>query len=30
MVAAAYCADKRKGNAEHFEQVLEKPCTNHG
>jgi hypothetical protein len=23
------CAGKQQGNADHFKQLLEKPCTNH-
>jgi hypothetical protein len=30
MVTAADHAGKRQGNADHFEQLLDKPCTNHG
>jgi hypothetical protein len=30
MVAAADRAGKRQGNTNHFEQLLEKPCPNHG
>jgi hypothetical protein len=29
-VAAADQAGKRQSNNDHFEQLLEKPCTNHG
>jgi hypothetical protein len=29
-VVAADRTGKRQGNADHFEQLLEKPCSNHG